>query len=248
MVAAKTLNIVASVLTALAFLAWLGLFTKEDVLKWLNWKIPVGLISLAAIVFCIARLIKKFRNYILSRPVYRLTSARYTLKVGTNLTACEQVAELEVLALRDGLDRYAGRYNWTGSGVVTLESLTDDTVVERPSSKWNFRVYDVMFPRALRSGEARPVRLRFTCNNPKGEFLPLLSKEVEELIDELTLRVEFRGERLPSRFAEEEYEHLFDDMTTEPAPQRRFDTSRDFLEWVIPFPTFRHDYVLKWWW
>lgn len=247
-VVTKTLSIVGHLLTILAFLAWLGLFTKEDVLQWLNWKVPVGLFVLAVFAYGAAQLLKKLRDVVLANPAYRLTSARYTLKVGASMNTCEQMTELEVLALHDGLDRYTGRYNWTGSGVVTLDSLTDDSVVVRPSTKWNFRVYDVKFPRALKKGESRPVRLKFTCSNSDGEFLPLLSKEVEELIDTLTLRVEFRGGRLPSRFAEERYEHLFDEITVDPAPQTPFDRSRDFLEWVIPDPTFRHDYVLKWWW
>lgn len=176
--------------------------------------------------------------------------ATYTLKLGADGVSMTQTTEVTVLALRDGVDRFKGRYTWTGAGRVRMKvfepghCFAGDPI---PVGAWN--CYEVIYGRALRAGEREKVVVEHAMEDSGGCFEPWLQKTVDRPIGHLRLVVVLPDNQLPTRGARYEYpEHTY--ITRDTAPSRY-----EPFEWPahqpsathdVPAPRTHHAYGIKW--
>lgn len=176
--------------------------------------------------------------------------ATYTLRLGADGVSMTQTTEVTVLALRDGVDRFRGRYTWTGAGRITMKvfgaghCFAGDPM---PVGAWN--CYEVIYGRALRAGEREKVVVEHAMEDTGGSFEPWLQKTVDRPIGHLRLVVALPENQLPTVGAR--YEYPGNTPITRSVAPTRYEP----FEWPahqpsathdVPAPRMHHVYGIKW--
>lgn len=236
-IAAAILQVVtaASVLTALAALI-LG-----------NWTVFLGASVFSLLI--VTTVVLAYRAVISStslRTDIYWKSARFLYTVSDNELDYEQVVEIEVQALRDGVESFINKYWWTGTGEQKIELLSTGPFIEMaPVAREAWRYYRVNFGRALRSGETESVVIRQTMKDTGKTHEPILSKVVTEPLGRLILEARPPKTRTPNRVTR--YEHatafVLHPVRSEVIP---FDRANWCIHWEIPRPRLGHTYTIRW--
>jgi hypothetical protein len=112
-----------------------------------------------------------------------------------------QTVEIEIAALRNGVDAFFNQYMWSGAGddsgpqVFSVGHELRGPV--RRQRGW--RAYVVELQPPLRKGETTTVAIRQDLRDRNEVFLPFLAKTMNEDCDQLTLHVELPRALTPRR-------------------------------------------------
>ncbi len=176
--------------------------------------------------------------------------ATYTLRLGADGVSMTQTTEVTVLALRDGVDRFKGRYTWTGAGRIRMkvfepgQCFAGDPI---PVGAWN--CYEVIYGRVLRAGEREKVVVEHAMEDSGGCFEPWLQKTVDRPIGHLKLVVVLPENQLPTAGARYEYpEHTSITQGTAPSRYEPFEwpAHQPSATHDVPVPRMHHVYGIKW--
>jgi len=172
--------------------------------------------------------------------------AKYSFQIFEDNVSMQQVAEITVQALRDGIDRLQNKYYWTGRGEMRLEILSKGHhLLGKPVLKEAWHYYDVSLGRSLRAGETETVVIRQTMRDTAGTFEPILTKTVTEPLEHLTLEV------IPSRTSPPDKVIRFEHASYFPTHPVRSEAmpwhkEEEKIVWEIDSPKLHHTYGIRW--
>jgi hypothetical protein len=182
---------------------------------------------------------------------YRWVRATYTYTIDPNdVHVHQQVADIEIKAIRDGVRTFSNQYRWSGSGdedgpVVTSPGHSLSGPIRR-SLAW--RTYDVHLDPPLRKGETTTISVTQHLHDRDERFEPFLAKTVHEATVHLRLRVELPIDLLPDRA------WRITRLGAGPHGRERsrtlvkpiLDGTHALLEWEVARPAVGKDYQLYW--
>jgi len=146
-------------------------------------------------------------------------------------------------ALRNGLDRFADTYRWTGNGRMDVKSDNPDHVINQPDTKGVFQIYEVTFERTLNKGETIDFSVIWALDDSRNTSKPFIATTIHAPTDKLILTVE-----LPAALGVTEVikEHSPDIGAVRPFESTPEPIVNNRCEWVIKKPKLLHNYSLKW--
>jgi len=212
-----------------------------------NWSVflTAGIFSLGIIL----GLVFAYRAFIAStslRVDVYWKSAKYVYTISDDELDYEQIVEIEIQALRDGVESFVNKFWWTGTGEQDLRLLSIGHFLEMPPvPREAWRYYKVNFGRALNAGETETVIIQQTMKDTGRTHEPILSKVVTEPLGHLILEVHPPKTRPPSKVVL--YEHatafVLHPVSSKVVP---FDRSKWCINWEIANPKFGHTYTIRW--
>lgn len=149
----------------------------------------------------------------------------------------------KIKALRNGVDRMTDRYNWTGNGLVEIESKKKGQELHLlpPQSVW--RRYELRFDRSLRKGDVIDCEIELTIEDDEKASVPFLSTTVTEPTKSLSMSV-----RLSQEFGVSYV--IFDkrpSMSSETSlGSESVELDNGLAIWKIKSPKLYHHYEIRW--
>lgn len=149
------------------------------------------------------------------------------------------------------IDRYYDKYNWTGSGKVSITSNIKAHKILMTAKRDAFQQFEVYFGKSYKKGEIVEFCITYTFEDFEQKAIPILSTTVVNPTNDLTLKVilpksfgvtKAYFESFPcidSRLPLESGELLFDDSNVE-------DSTSVAVEWSIEKPLMLLVYSIKW--
>lgn len=199
----------ADIAVAIQALVWAalaigGIGSTLIVLLYRHHQIEAAVIGISAASFgicigIIARLIwEAQRGGMLG---YRIKSLTYEYSFDSaDPRQQSQTVEVEILALRDGVGVYFGRYGWSGSGNDPGPRIVDgDAMIltTPPYASAGWRRIFIVLNRPLSKGKVIKFKYQHTLFDERGKFSPFLAKTLEEHTDLLALKVVFPDTFMP---------------------------------------------------
>ncbi|HCR56071.1 TPA: hypothetical protein DIV49_03790 [Candidatus Saccharibacteria bacterium] len=148
-------------------------------------------------------------------------------------------------ALRNGLDRYKDRYDWTGRGHLHITSEVSSQKVEMEEKRSIWQFYAIKFNAVLNKGKETETCLRWDLEDTERVSVPFISVTVEEPTDILILKVFFPDD--------ENVTHVNIDVTPFMGAKIPFEAherpvrDKQFV-WTIKKPRLLYHYELRWDW
>jgi hypothetical protein len=173
-------------------------------------------------------------------------SATFTYTISKNAVDYDQVVEIEIQALRDGINTFVNKYWWTGTGEQDIRVLSKGHFLEGPPiPREAWRYYRVNLGRALPAGSTERVVIKQVLKDQGKTHEPILSKTVTEPIGKLALKVNLPRNRHPAKITRNEYSSAFiiNPVSSEIAD---FDTATWQIRWEISNPKLGHTYTIRW--
>ncbi len=147
-------------------------------------------------------------------------------------------------ALRQGLNRYEDRYQFSGDGDIKIASKqTDQQVVELPwQDLWAY--YEIRFNRTLNRGDIIETDVLFDIKDQRRPMNPYINADIAEPTKLLIMEVE-----IPDRLGVRE---MVQETCSTVGAKRPKKTSTDEMRhgectWTIRRPRLLHSYKMKWW-
>ena len=178
----------------------LGAIRQQPALVTIGLGLTSGMAVAAAVVPLI---LLRASSTLTSGRGYRWRTARYRYRIDPQDHHHHvQTVEVEIVALRNGLDTFSNQYMWSGAGQdegPRIISAGHELMgpVKRQRGWWC--TYLVELEPALRKGETTTVRVRQDLIDTDERFSPFLAKTVNETCEQLTLQVELPLALIPSR-------------------------------------------------
>ncbi len=92
--------------------------------------------------------------------------------------ACKYLLEIKLKSKKNNLDRYYGKYTWSGSGKALLKCTNRKYSLIELVRKDAYIEYEVLFNRTYRRGEVFSFVIEGTMPDPAYSFVPFLSTQV----------------------------------------------------------------------
>jgi hypothetical protein len=151
----------------------------------------------------------------------------------------------KVRALKDNLDRYVDRYNWTGKGTVAPQSLRRSEKYVETDRKSTWQYYELRFERALKKGEELDVDVVWNLEDLEKVAVPFISATIEEPTNSLSLKVKFPDGSNVDHVIKEISPFIGAKM---PFSSVREDITEMEYEWIVRKPKLLFHYELRWDW
>lgn len=154
----------------------------------------------------------------------------------------------QVRALRSGVISYTDRYNWSGSGICNVQSLTEGFQVmnqrkEEIEENWDY--FDVKFPHHLHIDEIVDFTIEWELIDEERKAVPYLSTMIEREMNRLLLQVVLPRELAPTRAYFYVFANYVETLPIETQPIQWSPASR-ILQYEVPQPTIYHKYTIRW--
>lgn len=150
-----------------------------------------------------------------------------------------------VRALKDNLDRYVDRYNWTGKGTVAPQSLRKSEKYVETERRSTWQYYELRFERALKKGEELDVDVVWNLEDLEKAAVPFMSATIEEPTNSLSLKVKFPDDS--------NVDHVIKEISPFIGAKMPFSSVREEIteteyEWIVTNPKLLFHYELRWEW
>jgi hypothetical protein len=150
-----------------------------------------------------------------------------------------------IRALKDNLDRYIDRYNWTGKGTVAPKSLRKSEKYFETERRSTWQYYEMKFEKPLKKGEELDVGVIWELDDLENKSVPFISATLEEPTQSLSLKVKFPNDSVVDHVIKETSPFIGAKM---PFSSIREEISENEYEWIIPNPKLLFHYELRWEW
>lgn len=148
-------------------------------------------------------------------------------------------------ALKDNLDRYADRYNWTGKGAVSPRSLRKSEKYYETERRSTWQYYELRFEKSVKKGEEVDVDVVWDLKDTERKAIPFMSTTIEEPTKKLSLKVKFPNNS--------DVDHVIKEISPFIGAKMPFSSVREATtekeyEWIIDDPKLLFHYELRWEW
>ncbi|MCK9345064.1 MAG: hypothetical protein M0P64_02990 [Candidatus Pacebacteria bacterium] len=147
-------------------------------------------------------------------------------------------------ALRNGLDAYRDRYQWTGQGSISISSAIPGQCVQTAFQRNVWTFFDIRFSRNLQKNETVTAEVVWDFVDPQQKALRSFSATIHEPTDVLHLEL-----KLPLTYTSKEAvcEHYgdFGAKTSFGSEVKQIDKN-GLAKWIIPKPGLLHYYEVRW--
>lgn len=231
----------------LQFVTAASVLTALGALIYRNWTVflTASLLAFGIVIVSVLAYRAFIESTSLRTDVY-WKSAKYIYTISDNELDYEQIVEIEVQALRDGIESFTNKFWWTGTGEQHLNLLSPGHFLEMaPIPREAWRYYKVNFGRALQAGESETVAVQQKMKDTGKTHEPILSKVVTEPLGQLILEVHPPKTRLIKKVVQYEHASAFvlHPVSSKVIP---FDRANWRIRWDIPNPKFGHTYTIRW--
>lgn len=234
-----------------AFFAWLISF---GIIRYLapHWAALQEYRSLAIWILTVAILWAAIKIYLARArkiPVFPKADFDFLVldkEISIRLLSLEDIVyrkKYKLQALRNGLGRFTDKYNWTGSGVVTVRSHHDEHRLVLTTRGAVFQWYEIHFDRVLKKGEIIDIEAVWNIEDKNQTAIPFISTTIEEPTSSLTMRVfgsDFFGIRQAT------CEHKATMGTQKPYDSNTLQANGGEVIWDVPHPKLYHYYEMRW--
>jgi hypothetical protein len=156
----------------------------------------------------------------------------------------ERKVKLEIL--RDNVDRYVGKYNWTGTGEQKISVKDHAQELIKTRRKEMYQIFEVKFPKAMSKGEIVVVEIEMELDDSNKSAVPVLSQTITELVDQTMLKVIFPNDvQVAKNIIKSEYSHASARKTLMSTKE---EINYNEFTWIIAKPILYHRYMLQWTW
>lgn len=168
-----------------------------------------------------------------------------------NYTTMEFKKRIKIKVMDKSIDRYYDKYNWTGSGKVSITSNNNDHKILMTAKRDAFQQFEVYFGKSYKKGDIVEFCITYTFEDFEEKAIPILSTTIVNPTYDLTLKVilpksfgvtKAHFESFPcidSRLPLENGELIFDDSNVE-------DNTTVAVEWSIAKPLMLLVYSIRW--
>lgn len=208
------------------------------------WEITIlGTLLIAALTLFLWRRFDRFRPaFHRLHPEYEVLSKdiSYTYYSREDL---EYVKIITIKALRDGVEGVKDKYNWTGSGRIKIDSLSEEHTIRLLGQRNIWQAYEIVFNKRLKKGETQRVAVKWTLSDPEHRARPFISQSVDYPTKLLRFRV-----RVPSSFNVQHPRKIIRATidTLDVLEERDDEVLNGEIEWSIHNPKLYHCYELTW--
>ena len=226
----------------------LGATKQQPALVSIGVGLTFGMVVAAAVVPLI---FLRASTALTSGRDYRWRSASYRYRVEPQDNHHHtQTVEVEIVALRNGVDTFFNQYMWSGAGQdkgpqVMSEGHELLGPVRRQRGWW---AYVVELQPTLRKGDSTTVRVRQDLVDADEVFLPFLAKTTNEDCEQLTLHVELPLALIPSRAwgTTRSGPHAGADELSRQPLDIATDGACVAIEWTLIKPRRHINYAIEW--
>lgn len=223
--------------------AVVGFFTSLQAFKWL-----IFAFFLAIICFFLYWLFSKSEKQPSLPPVdpdFKILERHISYK-WTSENSVEYKRGYKFKALKNVLDRYSDRWNWTGSGSIEIKSLIKAQSIHLDAVQGIWKNFDIKFNRILNKNDIIDSEVLWDIKNIAEKPSPFCSATIQEPTSILKIKVTF-----PIDFNVQEVlcEHMPSMSSKEVISTEVIKIDRGGVaEWVIPNPLLLHHYQMRWHW
>jgi hypothetical protein len=158
-----------------------------------------------------------------------------------------QRKHLKICALKDGINSFRDRYRWTGSGRISIRSLTPGYNTTNPSEDdegiWNY--FNVIFPHPLRKDEVADFTIEWELFDEKAKAITFLSTMIDYETQYLLLEVILPPELAPKKAYFYEYKNFLDTLPISVHNLSWSPATRSIRSEVVQ-PQKYHKYMIRW--
>jgi hypothetical protein len=149
-------------------------------------------------------------------------------------------------ALKNVVDRYSDRWNWTGSGDVKVTSLIHTQSIMNPESQGIWDIFDIKFNESLNKNDVIDSEILWCIENIGEKPNPFCSATIQEPTGLLKFKISF-PEDFKIKEVLCEQMHSISSKEVISRIKKNIDRNNE-VEWTIEKPELLHHYQVRWHW
>lgn len=151
--------------------------------------------------------------------------------------------KITLKALRNGLDRFCDKYNWTGRGKVEIRSAHEEHTLQIGERASVWTLYELKFGRTLNKGETIDIEVIWNIEDKDKTATPFLSTTIHEPTDHLMFKLHFADCFGVKQIICEESPDM---GAVRPYSSEIKLVNSGQVEWQPPHPKLLHYYQVRW--